>query len=433
MKPEKSIMAKQKRLNLILIAVGILCLLLYGLGYLGFTLKAKHLPAWCQYLPTRTSSQAAFLFGLFGIVTVLTILVINSRWFKSKFGGFKNQEGDVTRKRKRLNIALIIIAVLCPFLFGLGSIGSIIGAFMAEGKLVWWEHLFIILSVSVVSCAGLVGFASALTLLLINRKRFKTVFAWFGLLLLLLVNLCLSAPSLALVSKCSKARYLYPMEFRPSIGEEENGYYKMTHNDWEFIFLLRKPMYISFFRTDVADRNIAYLSENRNISANLYIREFRFHSCPNITDGVVQSLARFPRLKKIFLGDNPQLKDFDFSALAGLKKLETIGLYKAGNLSAESLGSIAKLPRLKELKLTECPQADDEVLAKIAGLKNLRCVELKDCEKITDAGIAELSNLRYLKSLTIHGCPSVTSEGVNRIRNGLPQCEIDWKDRSAKN
>ena len=92
--------------------------------------------------------------------------------------------------------------------------------------------------------AGIVGFASALTLLLINRKRFKTVFAWFGLLLLLLVNLCLSAPSLALVSKCSKARHLYPMEFRPSIGDEENGCEHKREDGLYYVFLKHRLRYV---------------------------------------------------------------------------------------------------------------------------------------------------------------------------------------------
>ncbi|MGI5832991.1 MAG: hypothetical protein ACOX6D_10785 [Thermoguttaceae bacterium] len=83
--------------------------------------------------------------------------------------------------------------------------------------------------------------------------------------------------------------------------------------------------------------------------------------------------------------------------------------------------------------MSGCSQADDEVLSKIAVLKNLRRLELKECEKITDAGIAELLQLRHLEFLSIQGCPSVTPEGVRRVRNELPKCEIDWKDRPAGN
>jgi hypothetical protein len=295
-------------------------------------------------------------------------------------------------KRKCLSIILFVVAVLCPFLFCLGLIGSL----MREGgQRNWWQCLLGSLSPYNIWGAGLVGFASALTVLIINRKQLKTVFAWFGLLLLLLVNSGLILPISAFVSTINRT-YQYP---HPTV----------------------------FDRADVSDEDLARLEGNR------YIKEIRFHSCSTITDNVVRSLARIPRLKKIVLSENPQLKDLDFSRLGNLKKLDALTLYNNGDISAESLGTVAVLSRLKELDLSGCSQADDEVLSKIAVLKNLRRLELKECEKITDAGIAELLQLRHLEFLSIQGCPSVTPEGVRRVRNELPKCEIDWKDRPAGN
>ena len=397
--------------------MGFLSLFLLGLGCLGLSIAGTTKLVEQQRFVIYLIPIVLFCFGAIGSALAF-IRFVRKRFINKNAESEKDDERSAA-KRKRRNIVLTITAVLCPFLFGLSYVGVIISAFMCEGRLNWWEFCFATLSMFFLLSAGLVGFISALTLVIVNRKQLKSVFAWFGLLLILLVNFGISLPVFSAANRYyHRNRYLDFIEFCPSFKERETGRYEMTHNDWNHIYAIQRPMRISFFRADVADIDMEHLTKNR------YVREVRFEACPDITDQVVKGLAQIPRLKEISLGYNPQLKEIDFSSLGPRKKLKSLELYKNENLSAESLRSIGELFSLKELKLSECPQTDDTVLSKIAGLKNLRRLELTGCEKITDAGVAELAKLRHLKSLSIQNCPSVTSGGVSRIRRELPKCEI---------
>ena len=89
--------------------------------------------------------------------------------------------------RKRLNIILTTLAVLCPlflylgFLIGLICFDALDSAFLG------------VLILLLVCGSGPLGVAATLTLLTINVKRFKNPACWpvlFLLLVLLLVNVC---------------------------------------------------------------------------------------------------------------------------------------------------------------------------------------------------------------------------------------------------
>ena len=91
--------------------------------------------------------------------------------------------------RRCMNVILIVIGLICPFLFPLGCIGL----FASEGSETdWWLRLLGYFTPIAFLFSGLIGSAAVLTVLIKNRKWFKNKLVWFGivpLLLLLGVNL----------------------------------------------------------------------------------------------------------------------------------------------------------------------------------------------------------------------------------------------------
>ena len=93
--------------------------------------------------------------------------------------------------RKRLNIILTTLAIICPLFLYLG----ILVCFICFDAL---DSAFLGVLILLLECgSGPLGVAATLTLLTINIKRFKKPVCWpvlFLLLVLLLVNVCHIVP-----------------------------------------------------------------------------------------------------------------------------------------------------------------------------------------------------------------------------------------------
>ncbi len=310
-------------------------------------------------------------------------------------------------RRKLLNIALSATAALSPFFLFIGGIGMMLREGSPDH---WWEKILWFLGPSIFWGAGPIGFFSALTLLIINRKRLETFRSWFGLVFLLLINFLFNAVTLASASWYSR-HYLEPckLEFRPPLSDTRpERLRKMNNDDWNVIYHTRRSMHIIFDHADVTNKNI------ERLGGNPYIKTVVFDSCPNITDDIVRTLGNVPNLEKIGFIGNPQLKNPDFSLLALLKGLKTLYLTDNRNLSTESLRSIATLSDLKDIGFKGCSRLDDAVLSKIATITGLHSLRLVGCESITDVGVAEISKKCHLKSLSIFECPNVKLYDINR-------------------
>ncbi|MBR2693804.1 MAG: hypothetical protein IKE69_06285 [Thermoguttaceae bacterium] len=146
-------------------------------------------------------STVSLYCGLVGLVELLINGVKKIRRAKRINQETEYQKTDVVAERKRLNLFLVIVAVLSPFVAGLGFGCGVLSVFMAEGLINWWTVCFAALSWFLFFGAGLVGLASAVALLIINRKQKKSPLVWFALLLLILVNFCVNAPTLVLLFK----------------------------------------------------------------------------------------------------------------------------------------------------------------------------------------------------------------------------------------
>ena len=197
-------MSVKKFFDFVLFIAGLFFLCLVCLGFGGFFLAydahahfAKDL-RFIVYIISTVSLNC----GLIGLAELIISEVKKARRTKKINREPEPQKTGAATERKRLNLFLVIVAVLCPFVFGLGSVGSIVACFMAEGLTNWWTACFAFLSMSLFLGAGLVGLASALALLIINRKRPMSPLVWCGLPLLLLINFCLNLPVLSLIVSC---------------------------------------------------------------------------------------------------------------------------------------------------------------------------------------------------------------------------------------
>ena len=142
-------------------------------------------------------SAISLVCGLTGLAGYLRSRRKNARKSENASLDVENQKADAA-DRNRLNRFLMMAAVLSPLVVGLGFLCSVIAVFMAEGLINWWTFCFAALSWSLFLGAGLIGLASAVALLIMNRKEQKSLLARLVLLLLILVNFCLSAPVLIL-------------------------------------------------------------------------------------------------------------------------------------------------------------------------------------------------------------------------------------------
>lgn len=190
----RSEMIVRKLADFILMMIVLLFLFLLFLGFGGLlSAHGTHPGVQSQIY---IISVISLVCGLAGLTGYLRNRRKNARKYENANLDVENQKADATADRKRLNRFLMIVAVLSPLVVGLGFLCSVIAVFMAEGLINWWTFCFAALSGFLFLGAGLIGLASAVALLIMNRKQQKSPLARLVLLLLILVNFCLSAPVL---------------------------------------------------------------------------------------------------------------------------------------------------------------------------------------------------------------------------------------------
>lgn len=156
--------ARRKRLNLI----RILCLLLFGLGVLGFYLLSLRFPSLTrlQHALLVLTSVAFYYSGLIGFMASLADLLTNSRWFKTRYGGFENRLRNASAGQKRLNPVPFAVVFLCLHLVCCGLL--LFGITHSGSHGMHWTVIFGF-AAAALSSAGLTGFA--VFPLFGNRKR----------------------------------------------------------------------------------------------------------------------------------------------------------------------------------------------------------------------------------------------------------------------
>ena len=155
---------RRKRLNLI----RILCLLLFGLGVLWFYLLSLRFPSLTrlQHALLVLTSVAFYYSGLIGFMASLADLLTNSRWFKTRYGGFENRLRNASAGQKRLNPVPFAVVFLCLHLVCCGLL--LFGITHSGSHGMHWTVIFGF-AAAALSSAGLTGFV--VFPLFGNRKR----------------------------------------------------------------------------------------------------------------------------------------------------------------------------------------------------------------------------------------------------------------------
>ncbi len=266
-------------------------------------------------------------------------------------------------KPTRINITLIAIAILCPLIF----YPSLALFFIPEGCSFRWMRTFSHFMAPFCSSGiGITGIVATLILLVTNRKKLR-IPGWFGILLLLLVNIYHFFPIyryLVIEDHFSNKPHL--LVYQGQIVGEKTIYHRMTEKDWNEIAIVQEPFCICFYLSEIKDGDITQLAENR------YIQEIEIRDCPDITDKIVCSLAAIPRLKSVSLCGILKLNEPDFSDFTNLKRLSRLELTNCEHFSEGSLGSVPHLPRLKFITLRDCPSVTPETIKRFND-KNPQC------------------------------------------------------------
>ncbi len=188
----------------------------------------------------------------------------------------------------------------------------------------------------------------------------------------------------------------------------------------------------------------------------------------SLTDEELRNLAAFPKLKSLDVSGKG-ITDAGVKYLSALKELETLGLHGAvitdtgmkrlarlrnlkrldlsgAKFTDATLLELADLPKLRELAL-ERTRITDEALRHVKKMKELRELSLRRT-KISNDGLRHLAMMPNLREITLQSTPvtgeglrhlaackslrtincwgaDVTSEDIRRLKEVLPQCEID--------
>ncbi len=95
-------------------------------------------------------------------------------------------------------------------------------------------------------------------------------------------------------------------------------------------------------------------------------------------------------------------------------------------------GDLADFERFPNLEHFYCSEIiTDAGLASLAKMSNLKTLDLSEAE-ISDEGLLQLASLKRLTQLHLGNNANLTEDGVNRLRELLPDCKIDYWRRQQQ-
>lgn len=175
---------------------------------------------------------------------------------------------------------------------------------------------------------------------------------------------------------------------------------------------------VAIRRAAVYDRELSRLAELprlRSLEVNAW----------NMTDEGVRNLAPARRLESLVLHDAWDITDQGVAELCALPRLETLEIHRA-TITAAGIRHLARLPELRSLALTGRHIGDD-VIAPLAQLVSLERLDLSSAVISADT-LLLLNALPRLRELILtDGVTGNTAE----LATGLPKCKIVGLARRA--
>lgn len=143
-----------------------------------------------------------------------------------------------------------------------------------------------------------------------------------------------------------------------------------------------------------------------------------------VTDAGLVGLKNARNLKVLYLSV-PSITDAGLSHVVQLKGLESLCLSRL-RITPHVLECVSRITALKYLCLGMTADTEGDVgLEDLAGLKRLEQLHLIKTN-VGDAGLACLCGMPNLKSIILNDVQAVTVQGVERLRNALPNCKVEW-------
>lgn len=130
-------------------------------------------------------------------------------------------------------------------------------------------------------------------------------------------------------------------------------------------------------------------------------QDFHYTLENEIGDIQFEAVAKFAKVKHLGVGYQPQMTSKAFSAIAGMKNLESVS-FNNMELKKVDLDKLLKLPKLQELSLGDCKYDQDLIRKKT----NLLCIgdkwvgpkhpDYKEAQKIEEKRLAEIARVESL-------------------------------------
>jgi hypothetical protein len=336
------------------------------------------------------------------------------------------------------------------FLIGLLAVELLLWLSDRFGRLPWHKGYAVLTCVAVAG-VGMVLMAVWLAVAVILRRRYQ-----FSIRSLLVLVVVVASPCSWLAVKMEEAR-----RQNAAVGAIRRADGIVSY-DWQGIYSLllfpkqkpRSPEWLrrllgddfwedvvcvelGEFGTDALLRQV----EDFPRLEELYVKCYRADH--KITDKGLEHVQGLVQLRTLILAD-AEVTDAGLAHFAGLKKLERLSL-EFGKITGTGLEYLKGLAQLRMLDL-KGNQVTDDGLEHIRGLVRLRWLSL-DSTNITDAEMDHLKNLTQLERLSVNysditdagldylngltnlrllelGETKVTDKGLQKLRQALPNCDI---------
>ncbi len=181
---------------------------------------------------------------------------------------------------------------------------------------------------------------------------------------------------------------------------------------------------------------------------------------PSVADETIALIGRLPAVEFVNILGSSQITDRGLVHFAGMHNLQGLSLYTDrvtgaglghlagvpglkylsidGPITDFYLDKVSKLDRLEFLEVRSVGKITDRGLVNIATLTRMRWLTLgngstnpsgtKDFMRATDEGLDALCSLKTLEALILNTA-NVTPGGIQKLRNALPNCRIEWNPK----
>lgn len=148
---------------------------------------------------------------------------------------------------------------------------------------------------------------------------------------------------------------------------------------------------------------------------------------PIYSDAAMVHLKALKQLRELDLGYS-DITDAGLACIENATELRTICLYGT-KVTDGGLSYLYRMDKLETLVLASS-NFSDAGLEYVGKLHSLKLLNLNGA-RVTDAGLKHLYGLKSLQELMLYGT-KVTTSAVEKLRQALPNCKIEWQSSTIR-